>query len=115
MISVFRCIIMETIISQYCGMFSAAGVARYIRFQEPRTLEAWECCQARKRGKIIINGRTFKGKIGATASHSMFLAGGLDAKSNCEVGIITFPMDKRWVARQHRGCMISPSEKNLPG
>ncbi len=77
MISVFRCILIETIISQYCGMFSAAGVARYIHFREPRTLEAWECCQARKSGKII-NGRTFQGKIGATASHSMFLAGGLD-------------------------------------
>jgi hypothetical protein len=91
MISVFRCIVIETIISQYCGMFSAAGVARYIRFWEPRTLEAWECRQARKSGKIIINGRTFQGKIGATASHSMFLASRLDAKSNCEVGIITFP------------------------
>ncbi len=91
MISVFRFIVIETIISQYCDMFSAGGVARYVRFREPRTLEAWECRQARKSGKIIINGRTFQGKIGATASHSMFLASGLDAKSNCEVGIITFP------------------------
>jgi hypothetical protein len=29
-IPVFRCIVIETIISQYCGMFSAAGVARYV-------------------------------------------------------------------------------------
>jgi hypothetical protein len=72
-------------------MFSASGVARYIRFWEPRTLEAGECCQARKSVKIIINGRTFQGKIGATASHSMFLAGGLDAESRCKVGIVTFP------------------------
>jgi hypothetical protein len=76
MISVFRCIVIETIISQCCSMFSAAGVARYIRFREPRTLEAWECRQARKSRKIIINGKTFQGKIGATASHSMFLAWG---------------------------------------
>jgi hypothetical protein len=40
MISVFRCIVIKTIISQYCGMFSAAGVARYICFREPWTLEA---------------------------------------------------------------------------
>jgi hypothetical protein len=40
MIPVFWCIVIETIISQYCGMFSAAGVARYIRFREPRMLEA---------------------------------------------------------------------------
>jgi hypothetical protein len=91
MIPIFRCIVIETIISQYCGMLSAAGVARYIRFWEPRTLEAWECHQARKSGKIVINSRTFQGKIGATASHSMFLAGGLDDESRCEVGIVTFP------------------------
>jgi hypothetical protein len=40
MIPVFRCIVIITIVSQYCGMFSAGGIARYIRFREPRTLEA---------------------------------------------------------------------------
>jgi hypothetical protein len=63
MIPVFRCIVIETVISQYCGMFSAAGVARYVRFRELTPLEAWECRQARKSRKIVINGRTFKGKI----------------------------------------------------
>ncbi len=94
MIPVFRCIVIETLVSQYCGMFSAAGVARYIRFREPRALEAWECRQARRDGKIIINGPTLQGKIGATASHSMFLAGGLDDESRCEIGIVTFPDGK---------------------
>jgi hypothetical protein len=78
MIPVFRCIVIETLISQYCGMFSAAGVTRYIRFREPRAPEAWECRQARRISKIVINGRTFEGKIWATASHSMYLAGRLD-------------------------------------
>ncbi len=91
MIPVFWCIVIETLISQYCGMFSAAGVAGYIRFWELRALEAWECRQARKSSKIVINGRTLEGKIGATDSHSMCLAGGLDA---CEVGIVTFPDGK---------------------
>ncbi len=94
MIPVFRCIVIETLISQYCGMFSAAGVARYIRFRELRALVAWECCQARKSGKIVINGRTHEGKIGATASHSMYLASGLDDQSRCEVDIVTFPDGK---------------------
>jgi hypothetical protein len=93
-IPVFRCIVIETIISQYCGMFLTAGVARYIRFRELRTLEAWECRQARKSGRIIINGRTFQGKIGATASHSMFLSGGLNDENRCEIGIATFPDGK---------------------
>jgi hypothetical protein len=94
MIPVFRCIVIETLISQYCGMFLAAGVARYIRFREPRALEAWECRQARKSSKIVINGWMFQGKIGATASHSMFLAGGLDDENRCKVGIVTFPDGK---------------------
>jgi hypothetical protein len=75
MIPVFRCIVVETLVAQYCGMFSAAGVTRYIRFRELKPPESWECRQARISGQIIINGRTVKGKIGATASHSMYLAG----------------------------------------
>jgi hypothetical protein len=94
MIPVFRCIVVETLLSQYCGMFSAARVARYIRFRELKPLEAWECRQARGSGKIVINGRTLEGKIGATASHSMYLAGGLDDDSRCEVGIVTLPDGK---------------------
>jgi hypothetical protein len=57
-------------------------------------LEAWECRQARKNGKVVINGRTFQAKIGSTASHTMFLSGGLDDGSNCEVRIISFPNRK---------------------
>ncbi len=94
MIPVFRCIVVETTISQYCGMFSADGVTRYIRFWELKPLEAWECRQARRSGKIVINGQTLEGKIGATASHSMYLAGGLDDDSRCEIGIVTLPDGK---------------------
>ncbi len=108
MIPVFQCIVIEAIISQYCGMFLAAGVARYIRFREPKTLEAWECRQARKSGKIIINGRTFQGKIGATASHSMFLVGGLDDESRCEIGIVTFPNGKALNGQAAQGLYNHP-------
>ncbi len=91
MIPVFRCVVGETLVAQYCGMFSAAGVIWYIRFRELKPLEAWECRKARRSGQIIINGRTVKGKIGATASHSMFLSGGLDDDSRCKVGMVTLP------------------------
>jgi hypothetical protein len=73
MIPVFRCVVVETLVAQYCGMFPAAGVTRYIRFRELKPLEAWECRKARRSGQLIINGRTVSGKIGATASHTMFL------------------------------------------
>jgi hypothetical protein len=91
MISVFRCMVVETLVAQYCGMFSAAGVKRYIRFCELRPLEAWECRQARLNGQVHINGKTVAGKIGATVSHTMFLTGGLDDESRCEVGVVTLP------------------------
>jgi hypothetical protein len=64
MIPVFRCMVIETIVSQYCGHFSSAGITRYNRFREPKTLEAWECCQGRKNGKVIINGGAFKPRLG---------------------------------------------------
>jgi hypothetical protein len=94
MIPVFRCVVVETLVAQYCGMFSAAGVARYIRFRELKPLEAWECRKAKRSGQLITNGRTVNGKIGATASHTMFLSGGLNDESRCEVGKATLPNSK---------------------
>ncbi len=91
MIPVFRCMVVETLVAQYCGMFSAAGVKRYIRFRELRPLEAWECRQARLNGQVHINRKTVAGKIGATISHTMFLTCGMDDESRCEVGVITLP------------------------
>jgi hypothetical protein len=88
MIPVFRCVVIETLVAQYCGMFSAAGVKRYIRFRELRPLEAWECRLARLNGQVHINGKMLVGKIGATISHTMFLTGGLDDESRCEVGVL---------------------------
>ncbi len=75
MIPVFRCTVIETLVAQYCGMFSAAGVTRYLKFRELKPLEAWECRKARRNGQLLINGRPVEGKIGATVSHTMFLAG----------------------------------------
>jgi hypothetical protein len=89
MIPMFRCTVVETLVAQYCGMFSAAGVTRYIRFRELKPLEAWECRKARKNGLLTINGQVISGKIRTTASHTMFLSGGLDDESSCEVGMVT--------------------------
>jgi hypothetical protein len=78
MIPVFRCTVIETLVAQYCGMFSAAGVTRYLNFRELKPLEAWECRLAQKTGKLVINGKSVKGKTGTTVSHTMFLSGNLD-------------------------------------
>ncbi len=79
----------ETLVAQYCGMFSAAGVTRYIRFRELKPIEAWECRKARTSGLLTINRRVVSGKVGATSSHTMFLSRGHDDKSSCQVGMVT--------------------------
>jgi hypothetical protein len=115
MIPVFRCIVTETLISQYCGMFSAAGVTRYIRIRDLKLLEAWECRQVRKNGKIVINGRMLEGKIGATASHSMYLTAvwmmraGVRSVSSPSLTV------RRWMDRLRRGYTRSHSGKSLRG
>jgi hypothetical protein len=86
--------VIETIVSQYCGHWSSAGITRYIRFREPKALEAWECQQARTHSKVLIGGHTIQAAIGATMSHAMFLSGAMDDDSNCEAGIISFPNGK---------------------
>jgi hypothetical protein len=103
MIPVFRCVVIETLVAQYCGMFSAAGVTRYLKFRELKPLEAWECRQARKTGKLVINGKIVKGKTGVTVSHTMFLAGNLDEDSSCEVGAITLQSGKRLTGMASQG------------
>jgi hypothetical protein len=42
-IPIFRCQVIKTIVSQYCGHWCSAGITRYIRFREPKALESWEC------------------------------------------------------------------------
>jgi hypothetical protein len=81
MIPVFRCTVIET--------FSHVGVTRYLKFRELKPMEAWECRKARTSGSILINGHPVDGKVGATVSHTMFLAGDLDDEDNCEVGTVT--------------------------
>jgi hypothetical protein len=93
-ITIFMCQVTKTKVSQYCGHWSSAGITRYIRFREPKALEAWECRQARAHGKVVIGGHTIQATIGAMKSHVMFLSGAMDYDSNCEVGIISFPNGK---------------------
>jgi hypothetical protein len=64
-------------------------VTRYLKFRELMPLEAWECRKARMNGQFLINGRPVSGRVGATMSHTMFLAGDLDDESNCKVGTVT--------------------------
>jgi hypothetical protein len=77
------------LVAQHCGMFSHAGITRYLKFRELKPVEAWEWREARTTSSVLINGHAVDGKVGATVSHTMFLAGDLDDDDNCEVGAIT--------------------------
>jgi hypothetical protein len=109
MIPVFRCQVIETIVSQYCGHFSLAGITMYIRFREPKALESWECYPTRSHKKVVIGGCTVQAKIGATMSHAMFLSRAMDDNSNCETGIINFLNVKTLGGQTAQGLMLSHS------
>jgi hypothetical protein len=59
-IPVFRCHVVESVFSQYCGHSSAAGVTRYLKFREPLIVDPVECSRAKdSNGNITINGKVF--------------------------------------------------------
>ncbi len=113
-IPIFRCQVIKTIVSQCCGHWLLAGVTRYIRFREPKSLETWECRQAITQGKAIISGRTLQATIGAMVSHAVFLSGGLGDGSNCEAGVISFPDGKTLGGRAPKSSMRSHFMRSLP-
>jgi hypothetical protein len=51
-IPIFKCRVIKTIMSQYCGNWLPAGVTRYIQFREPKA--AWECRLAKQNDKLHI-------------------------------------------------------------
>jgi len=86
---VFRCMVTESLVSQYCGHFSAAGVMRFLQFREPKNVEPSVCRGALKNGgKIKLDGREFQAEIGTTTSHSFFVTGNLDENSACKSGTL---------------------------
>jgi hypothetical protein len=93
-INVFRCHIVESVFSQYCGHYSAAGVTRYLKFREPLILEPEECLKAWSNdGNVTINKKLFMVRMGTTTSHSFFLSGSLDAGHNCDRGDLKMGSD----------------------
>jgi hypothetical protein len=58
-IPIFRCQVIEMIVSQYYGHWSSAGITRYIQCRKPKAL-GLECRQARTHGKVIIGGHTIQ-------------------------------------------------------
>ncbi len=59
-IPVSRCQVTETIVTQFCGHWSPAGVTRYVHFPEPKALEHRGVLSSTstEHGKVALGGRT---------------------------------------------------------
>ncbi len=90
-VPVFRCMVIESVMSQFCGFNSAGGVVRYITFREPRRVEAQDYRATKEKGKMSVGGQEFKVTPGTTISHSTFLHGDLTDGSYCETGVLELP------------------------
>jgi len=87
-VPIFRCQVTETVISQYCGYFSRAGVTWFSKFFGPKIVDPQSCCRAFKnKGQIEIGRKIYFAAIGTSTSQSDFLVGVLDDENNCETGI----------------------------
>jgi hypothetical protein len=79
---------MESVMSQYCGWQSRAGVVRYLKFREPYTIEPAACPHANKTGMLVINKKSYAVQMGAVRSYTDFTEGRLDLNHTHEgVGI----------------------------
>ena len=87
-VPIFRCRVTESIVSQYCGFLSAGGVSRYLTWREPRRVEAQDCRDAERTGKLLVRNREFSVTLGTTNSHSMFVAYDLRDTGDCTTGVI---------------------------
>jgi hypothetical protein len=88
---VYRCTVIKSVMSQYCGFSSAGGVVWYLTFQEPRRVEAHECGAAKEKGKMAVGGQEFRVTPGTTISNSTYLHGDLTDGSYSETGVLQLP------------------------
>ncbi len=86
LIRITRCHVVKSIMSQYCGWQSRAGVVRYLKFHEPYTVEPSACRHAKKTGMIVINKKSWPVQMGGLSD---YLEGSLDLAHNCQVGTHT--------------------------
>jgi hypothetical protein len=59
-VTIFRCHVVESFFSQYCGHSSAAGITRYLKFREPVLVDPVDCAAVKDNGSnLTINGKVF--------------------------------------------------------
>jgi hypothetical protein len=91
MIPVFRCLVIETIISQYCGHCPQQASRGTSASESPKHWKPGSAAKQGKMGRSSLTGARCRQRYGP---HAMFLSGAMDDDSNCEIGIISFPNGK---------------------
>jgi hypothetical protein len=112
-IPVFRCIVIETLIAQYCGMFSAAGVARYIRF---RDLGHWRLGSAARRGraaKLSSRAGRLRARSGRQPRTVCSWPAGLTTRAGARSASSPSLTGRRWMARPPKSYTRSRSGRSL--
>jgi hypothetical protein len=84
-----RCHLVESVLSQYCGWQSRAGVVSFLKFREPYTVETAACRHANKTRMLMISKKSYAVQMDVIKSYSDFTKGSLDLQHNCQVGTHT--------------------------
>jgi hypothetical protein len=58
-VPVYRCTVIESVMSQYCGFNSAGHMVQYLMFRERRKVEAQECRAAEDKWNMVVGGQEF--------------------------------------------------------
>ncbi len=115
MISVFRCIVIETIISRTVAFSQQRASRGKSAFGNPGHWRPGSAARRGRAGKSSSTAEHFKARSERQPCTACSWPGDSTLRATARWESSPFPMDKHWVAKQHRGCMRSLLEKNLPG
>ncbi len=76
------CHVVESVLCQYCGWHSRAGVVIYLKFREPYTVEPAACRQSNKTGMLVIDKKSYAVQEGSVLHRLHWL----DLGHICQVG-----------------------------
>jgi hypothetical protein len=72
LVQITRCHVVESVLSQYCGWKSRAGVVRYLKFREPYMVEPAACRHANKTGMLAIHKKSYAVHMDTVKSYTDF-------------------------------------------
>ena len=90
-ITVQRCMVMESLVTQHCGMHLHAGAQRWLWFREQRQVAAEDCRGAFASGGFLRVGEDkLLAQVGGFVSHTLNVAGDIDSSNKCTTGTLLY-------------------------